>query len=407
MEKGLKIAYLVSEYPAVSHTFIFREIHELRKLGFQVLTASVKRPSNPGKMTEQEKRDAESTFYILSPPLKGVALALAVLFSMPLRFARMAAYAMGTVRKRTGGILKPLAYLVEACGLLWWASRNKVGHVHVHFANPAATVALIASRTGLLEFSMSVHGPDVFYNVERNMLDLKVRHAKFVRCISHFCRSQLMMFAPPGIWDKFRIVRCGVDPEVFKPNGHVAGGIPEILSIGRLVPAKGWHVLIKAFAALKETGLDFRATMVGGGSVAEELKEEVSRLGLGDRVELVGAVSPDKVHFFYDRADIFVLPSFAEGVPVVLMEAMAKEIPVVSTRITGIPELIEDGRSGFLATPSDHAELAGKIESLVRDGKTREMLGKEARRKVMEKYNLAENCRDMADLFRAFVKGDE
>jgi len=396
-----KIAYLSSEYPGISHTFILREILALRKSGIEVEAASIRKPAHLAAMTSMEQEEAAGAFYIKSAGIRRFARAHgSLLRRSPGGFLRMAGRTLSLMLRGLSRPLKGAAYLAEAVVLEEWMRERGIEHVHVHFANPAATVALVASACGEVSFSVSVHGPDVFYNVDGNVLAEKVKRASFVRCISHYCRSQLMRLVPYEFWTRLHIVRCGVDPTVFLPRPLPANETPEILCVGRLTPSKGQHVLLEACALLESRGVPFHLTLVGGGEDEDSVESLAEKLGLGRKVEFTGPVGQEKVHECYDRADVFVLPSFAEGVPVVLMEAMAKEIPCVATRITGIPELIEDGADGILVPPSDEDALARALEGLLADASLREKLGKRGREKVLNRYNLDDNCRLMGDLLR-------
>ncbi|OQY43023.1 MAG: colanic acid biosynthesis glycosyltransferase WcaL [Desulfobacteraceae bacterium 4572_87] len=395
-----KVVYLASEYPGISHTFIFREIRSLRQQGFHVMTASIRRPGNLEKMTPDEKADAANTLYIKdSPLLKVVASHLALLFRNPKSYFFMLRQSVSFSRMGFRNILKAMAYFAEAGALLRWMHNHQMTHVHVHFANPAATVAMIAATYGTIRYSMSVHGPDVFYNVDTILLAEKVKRASAVRCISYYCRSQLMRLVPHDLWSRFHIVRCGIDPARFAPRPDPENEIPEILCLGRLVPAKGQHILLEACGLLQQRKIPFHMTYVGGGEDRNSLELLAGNLGIADRVEFTGAVGQDEVHRYYDRTDLFVLASFAEGVPVVLMEAMAKEVASVSTRITGHPELIEDGVDGILVAPSDVEGLANKLQELISDPDLRRKLGVQGRLKVLDIYDLDRNCKQMAEFF--------
>jgi glycosyltransferase involved in cell wall biosynthesis len=403
--KKSRIAYLASEYPAISHTFIIREIQALRGQGFDIRTASIRTPDSLGKMTDSEKSDATNTLYVKDLPLIKIALAHLVMFSTsPLKYLFMLKEAIMLGCRGPRNILKGLAYFAEAGIILHWMCRNSIAHIHVHFANPAATVAMIASSYGTVSYSMSVHGPDVFYNEDQLLLAEKVKRALFVRCISYYCRSQLMRMISHSMWKKLDTVRCGIDPRIFSPVRRDDADTSEILCVGRLVPAKGQHILLEACGHLKKRGVPFRLTYVGDGDDRASLEGLSDELGLADSITFAGAVSQDEVHQYYDQADIFVLASFAEGVPVVLMEAMAKEIPSVSTCITGIPELIEDGKNGVLVAPSDTDGLADRLEELLGSESLRKKLGTEGRRKVLRRYNLAQNCEMMGDLFNRHLR---
>jgi len=404
MNISLKIAYLASEYPGISHTFIFREIAALRELGIKVITASIRRPAHLDKMTAPEKADAHATFYIKTSSIKHIVTAhLSLLKQSPGRYLSMLGQAVSLSRQDPRSLFKGIAYFAEAGLLVKWMQDNHTDHVHVHFANPAATVAMIATVYGTMTFSMSVHGPDVFYNVDTGLLAEKVIRAKAVRCISHYCTSQLMRLVPHGLWSKFTIVRCGIDKEKFSPRPEPNNTVPEILCVGRLVPAKGQHVLLDACGILKERGINFTLTFVGDGEDRPTLESLSRTLGIADRVTFTGAIGQDEVPGYYDRADIFALASFAEGVPVVLMEAMAKEIPSVSTCITGIPELIEDGKNGVLTAPSDTKDLAHRLQQLINDPALRTTLGRKGRQQVLAHYDLNDNCARMADFFKGFL----
>jgi len=404
MKKPLKIAYLASEYPGISHTFIFREIAVLRELGIDVITASIRRPANLDKMTATEKIDAENTLYIKTATVKRIAGShFSLMTNSPGRYFAMLKQAITLSRQGPRNLLKGIAYFVEAGILVKWMQDNHTDHVHVHFANPAATVAMIGAVYGTTTFSISVHGPDIFYNVDTGLLAEKVIQAKAIRCISHYCRSQLMRLIPHRLWSKLDIVRCGIDKEKYSPRPEPGNTVPEILCVGRLVPAKGQHILLDACGILKQRGIDFTLTYVGDGEDRESLKTLSQTLGIAPQVTFTGAIGQDEVPGYYDRADIFAIASFAEGVPVVLMEAMAKEIPSISTRITGIPELIDNGINGLLTAPSDTTDLADKLQLLIENTSLRTTLGKKGRQQVLEKYDLNENCKIMADFFKGFL----
>jgi len=400
----LKLAYLSSEYPGISHTFIFREIKTLRELGIPVLTASIRKPAHIDKMTSEEQKDAKNTIYIKSSSISHIITCHRSLIKKSFKdYLVMLAKSASFTVNAPHSVVKGVGYFIEAGILLSWMHKNNVNHLHVHFANPAATVAMIASYFGTIFFSLSVHGPDMFYNVDTALLAEKVKCAKRVRCISLYCRSQLMRIIPYNMWGKLDIVRCGIDPDKFLPRSEPDNKIPEILCVGRLVPAKGQHILLSACGILKERGIKFSLIFVGDGEDGPSLEHLACELGINDHVTFTGAIGQDQVVHYYNRADIFALVSFAEGVPVVLMESMAKQIPCVSTNITGIPELIENSENGILLQPSDIEGLANALETLITDKELRERLGRQGRKKVTEDYNLSANCRMMADFFRNFL----
>lgn len=396
-----KLIYFCSEFPGISHTFIFREIEMLKDSGFEILTASVNFPHHTDKMSSREQALSAQTVYLKRTSAEEIARTLFLGFlKNPLMIFGMIRGAIVLVlMKGPKSFKKSIGYFIEAVLLVDMAQKRNVRHVHVHFANPAATVALIASRSRKIRYSLSIHGPDVFYDIEKNLLREKIDAAAFVRCISHYCRSQLCRLIPYKDWSKLVIIRCGVDPTVFSPRPVPENKTPQLLCVGRLTRNKGQHVLIEACARLKETATPFHLTFVGDGEDLESLRHQASMAGLEKEVTFAGALGQDALKAVYRTATVFILPSFAEGVPVVLMEAMAMEIPVISTCITGIPELVESGKDGILTTPADSETLFRKIKLLIEEPLLCSRLGKQARKKVMGDYDLAENCRSLVALF--------
>jgi glycosyltransferase involved in cell wall biosynthesis len=394
------IAYLCSEYPAISHTFIFREIESLRKAGMIVHTASIRRSSNLSVMTSSEQLEAEKTLMVLSQPLLLILSAhLHCMYKNPTGYLRMATGALKLLIKGPKSPIKAFGYFAEAGILLQWMHQLDITHIHEHFANPTAIVAMLMKTYGGINYSLSVHGPDIFYTVDSALLSEKIREAAFVRCISHYCRSQIMRISEPSTWNKLHIVRCGVNPDLYTVRRDPRNAIANILCVGRLVPAKGQHILLEACRLLKQEGLSFHVTIIGEGPDSKSLEEFTTLYDLNDIVTFTGVLGQNTVRDYYDKADIFVLASFAEGVPVVLMEAMAKEISVISTRITGIPELIEHEHDGLLATPGDADDLAHQIRKLLVDSDLRSKYGQAGRKKVISLYNQHLNNHSMVNLF--------
>lgn len=406
----LRLAYLVSRYPAVSHTFILREVLRLRELGFALETASINSPDQPpDKLTAAERAETERTYYIKQQGLWGAITAQwATLITQPAGFFRGLKFALCL----GGADLKKLAYSVfyfaEALIIGQWMRRRGLTHLHVHFATPAATVALIVCRIFPMTFSMTVHGPDEFYDAPGYYLAEKIAGAHFICCIGYYARSQLMKLSPPDHWDKFEISPLGVDPDLFTPRPFQANPQPfEIICVGRLTPAKGQAILLDAIARLRREGRHLRLRIVGDGPDRAMLERFAAENQLGDAVIFTGAVNQDQIRALYAAADIFALASFAEGIPVVLMEAMAMSIPCVTTWITGIPELIRNGEDGLLVAPSDAAGLAQAIARLMDDPELRRQLGEAGRDRVSAKYHLNHNIDRLAAIFRRRLGGGE
>ena len=384
------IAYLASRYPAVSHTFIEREVRGLRRRGAEVTTFAIRPTSSEDLRTDVDQEEAATTVAVL-PATAGQVLDahLAALRASPGRYLRTLLRAL---RLSGGGLrstLWQLFYFAEA-GLLWRALDGRgIRHVHAHFANVASDVALLGAALGGpgWSWSFTMHGPTEFDDVTAYRLREKVRDARFVACIGDYCRSQLMKLVEPELWPKLSIVRCGVDAARFVPVDRTGRGGPlQLLCLGRLVPDKGQGVLVEAVAQLVERGIDVRLTLAGDGPDRAALERRVRDLGLADAVRFVGAVGQDRVLELYAEADVFCLASFAEGIPVVLMEAMARGLPVVTTRIMGVPELVLDGSTGLLVAPGRAAPLATAIETLAADPDRRARLGQAAATFVADEF---------------------
>lgn len=400
--KAPKLAYLVSQYPAISHTFILREIRRLRVLGAEIETASINTPDrSTASLDIDETEEMENTFYIKKQGFINAAFALAkMMFISPVRLLQGIWLALSLGGYGIKRLFKHFAYLGEAALLGQWMQSLGISHVHVHFANPASTVALLSSYLFPISFSLTVHGPDEFYDVTLNHLPLKVQKAQFIVCVSDYAQSQLMRISPISEWYKFNVIRLGVDPEVFVPTFEPVHNRPcQILCVGRLVPSKGQHILMIAFDKLIQKGKKAHLRLVGGGPDYNDLEKEARRRNLQNHVYFSGPLNPHQVVDAYKYADVVALASFAEGVPVVLMEAMAMEIPCVASAINGIPELIRHNAEGLLVPPSNIEQLTQALELLVDDAELRRRLGRAGRSRIQEKFNLEENVESLFYFF--------
>jgi glycosyltransferase involved in cell wall biosynthesis len=391
---------VTSEYPAVSETFVVREIRQLRAMNFDIKVASINRPAHSlARMTEAEREEVRGTFYVKVAGLGAILRAhLSTLARTPVAYLRGLVFAI-----RLGGldlrrILFGIFYFGEAVVIGQWMQSLKARQLHVHFANAASTVVLIASRTFPIDFSFTMHGPDELYDVPGFFLKEKIAAASMVCCIGYFARSQLMRLAAPADWGKLKVVPLGIDPSIFVARkSRPRPATLEVVCVGRLVPAKGQHILLDAVATLVRSGHKLRLRFVGDGPDRPSLERAAAQLD--DVVIFEGAVNQDRVVGIYRDADIFVLASFAEGIPVVLMEAMAMEVPCISTYVAGIPELIRNEIDGILVMPSDDRALAAAIERLILDPDLRTRLGAAGRKRVMQKYDLNCNVAHLAQLF--------
>ncbi|MGA8746100.1 MAG: glycosyltransferase [Solirubrobacterales bacterium] len=403
------IAYLCSEYPAISHTFVLREVEALRQRNLEIATFTIRRTNPERLLSEADRREAARTVSIL-PPRWGRLLAahMKLLARSPRAYLATLAFSLGLARPGARGRLWQLFYFAEA-GFLWNECHNRgIRHIHAHLANAAADIAMLTAHLGsnlgpgeAWSWSFTMHGPTEFFDLRHYRLAEKLSSARFVICISDFARSQLMALAEPKAWSHFHVVHMGVPVETFTPakSANTIANIPNILYVGRLVPEKGQAVLLEAVALLATRGHEISVTLVGDGALRPDLERRAEQLGLGSTTSFLGAVGQDEIRNLYERASIFCLPSFAEGVPVVLMEAMAMGVPVISTRIAGIPELVEDGQSGFLVSPGRADELADRLEKLLADPLLCQRLGRAGRDKILQDFDAQMLATQLSELF--------
>jgi colanic acid/amylovoran biosynthesis glycosyltransferase len=410
-----KIAYLCSRYPAVSHTFVLREVNALRRLGAEILTFSVRRAHSEHLLSQADQVAFSSTYAILPPRWTALFTAhLKLAVRAPAAYLSTLTLALRLAPAGLRGRVWQCFYFAESV-VLWKECRdNQIRHLHVHLANVAADVALLASHLGSAvdperpwSWSFTMHGPTEFSDVRHYRLAEKLASARFVVCISDYARSQLMALSPPETWERLHVVHVGVPVEQFTraPNGSAHEDEPTILCVGRHVPEKGQTVLLEATAILRRRGYKLNVTLAGDGPSRPALERLVEPLGIASCVSFPGAIGQDDIHGLYARAWIFCLPSFAEGIPVVLMEAMAMELAVVSTRITGIPELIDDGQTGLLVVPGRANELADALERLLTNPLLRREIGARAREKVLSAFNAGSCTEELYALFAEQLSG--
>ncbi len=392
----------------LSMIFIIREVVQLRARGFNIDVASINAADRSTEgLTAVEANEAALTHYIKPQGARGALMAhwqtLRRDWRGYLRGLRLV-FELGRTDLRD--VFYNLMYFTEALMVGVWMQRRGQQHLHAHLGAQAATVAMYVKAVFGFGFSITVHGPDEFYDAPGQYLGRKVEMADFIVCISHFARSQLMKLSAYEHWHKLEVSRLGVDPSVFLPRPFEANPeVFEIICVGRLCPAKGQHILVEAVEQLLLEGRSVRLRIVGDGPDRASLERHVHRLGRQREIIFEGAVNQDRIRNLYARAHIFSMPSFAEGIPVVLMEAMSMEIPCVTTRITGIPELIRDGIDGLLVAPSSVDELAAALGRLMDDAELRETLGHNGRLRVVEHYDLEKNVGRLGDIFQRRLGG--
>ena len=402
----MKLGYLVSQYPALSHTFVLREIRALRREGLEVCVVSVRRCDRPtAELSADEAEEARQTFSVLGAGyLHALAANLRVLCRHPLGYLRGLLYAWALTRGTPRLVLMYTFYFVEAVVAGEYFERRGITNIHTHFSS---TVLLILARIFRVRYSLTAHGSGEFVDVVGFHLAEKVAGATFVATIAQYGMSQVLNASAPAHWHKVVMLPLGVDVASFRPRHApaAAGGPFRLLTVGRLSAPKGYPILIEAVALLRKRGRDVALTLVGEGPLRPLLEELVARHGLAACVSLAGACNHDRLVHHYEASDGFVLPSFLEGLPVVLMEAMAMELPCVATWISGVPELIDDEVEGLLVPPASATAIADAVGQLMLDREAARRLGVAARRKVVDQYNLTRNVERLAQEFRARLAG--
>lgn len=383
------IAYLTGEYPKVSHTFIQREIAALRALGTEVETCTVRRANPKDVVGEDQKTEEAKTFCILETaraPHRLIGAHLKALRTAPGRWFSALRLAWHTRSPGAKALLYQLFYFAEAGVLAAHLKAKGVVHLHNHFGNSSCTVAMLTSEISGIPYSFTEHGPALFFEPMRWRIDEKVARARSIVAISHFCRSQLMLFSDQKHWPRISIVHCGVDPDRYGRKPRKSFG-KHVLFVGRLDAVKGAPLLLQAFAALRTDHPDATLTLIGDGADRPTLEAQAQALDLRDAVTFAGYQPQEAVADFLEEADFLVLPSFAEGVPVVLMEAMASRIPVIATQVAGVSELIINGETGFVVPPGDVPTLIQKMHTLLSDPDLCRRMGTAGRQKVRTDFN--------------------
>ncbi|MDB5331875.1 MAG: glycosyltransferase [Phycisphaerales bacterium] len=402
---SLRLAYMTGEYPRATDTFIQREVAALRSAGVHVQTLSVRRPPDKENVGPETQAERSGTRYLLPfCPWDLFKTHAKLLAGSPRRYFSALRTALFVRPAGVKPLVWQMAYFAEA-GLVARAMRdNQLSHLHNHFSNSSCSVAMLASELGGFTFSFTMHGPAEFFEPKYWRIDEKIRRALFVCCISHFCRSQAMVFAPQEKWEKLHVVHCGVDPKQFAPAQHTGEG-QRLLFVGRLAAVKGLPVLLESLALLKKSRGDILLTVAGDGPDRAKLEQQARDLGVEANVKFLGYQSQTQVRQLLAETDVFVMASFAEGVPVVLMEAMAAGVPVVATRIAGVPELVEDGISGYLVPPGDAASLADRTLALLEDSGLRQRFGKAGRATVEAEFNVTTESRRLVEVLTGALEG--
>ena len=403
----MNIAYFINQYPKVSHSFIRREILALERLGFTVHRFALR--GWDGEIVDTEDiRERDKTAYILKAGLAGLLMqTLRTAFSYPAAFLRAlcAALRVGVHADRPWPY--HLVYLAEACLLMTWARQRGIDHIHAHFGTNSAEVVMLAYLLGGPGYSFTVHGPEEFDKTTFLHLREKIHHAAFVVAISSYTRSQLYRWADYRDWGKIQVVHCGLEPSFYDVPPLPLPQAPRMVCVGRLCEQKGQLLLVKAASMLAEKGIAFEIVLAGDGEMRAEIEHLIKLYSLQTHITITGWISSDQVREQLLQARALVLPSFAEGLPVVIMEALAFRRPVLTTYVAGIPELVRDGECGWLIPAGDVRELARAMELLLATPLTQlQAMGEAGYDRVTQRHSVDIEAGKLADLFHSFIKDD-
>lgn len=397
----MKVAYLINQYPKVSHSFIRREILAVETCNLEVHRFSI-RSLQSELVDEADQQEYSKTQFVLNVGILGLLTnLLQVALTHPFRFLKSFKLAVQLGWGSDRGLLLHFAYLAEACVLLNQFNRSGIQHLHAHFGTNSATVSLLCQTLGGPPYSFTVHGPEEFDKAEAIALPEKIKHAKFVVAISSYGKSQLFRWCDYKEWSKIQVVHCGVDP-MFLDYPFVP--IPperRLVCVGRLSEQKGHLLLVEAVSQLVAEGLNFKLVFVGDGPLRPQIEHLISTLNLQNHIEITGWATNAQVQQHLLSSQALVLPSFAEGLPVVIMEALALGRPVISTYVAGIPELVEPGKSGWLVPAGSLDDLTAALRTaLTTPIEQLEQMGKVGAAKVAENHNIKIEAEKLAALFQ-------
>jgi colanic acid/amylovoran biosynthesis glycosyltransferase len=395
-----RIAYLINQYPKVSHTFIRREMQALERQGLEVERFALRGWDAPTP-DDADRAERARTRYLLRPgalPLVGATVAAA--FGAPVRFVQTLVLALRMARHGERPWPYHLIYLAEACRLRRWLRESKSEHLHAHFGTNSAEVAMLVHALGGPPYSFTVHGPEEFDKPGALHLGEKVRRAAFVVAIGSYGRSQLYRWAGHLDWPRIEVVHCGLDADFLAAPSTAPPDVARLVCIGRLCEQKGQLLLVEAASRLVRAGVPLQLVLAGDGEMRGAIEALVHQRSLGDHVRITGWIGSDQVREELVGARALVLPSFAEGLPVVIMEAMALGRPVISTYVAGIPELVRNGEDGWLVPAGDIDALAESMRAcLTAQPVELARMGEAARARVRARHDVDVEAAKLARLF--------
>jgi len=400
----MKIAYLVNIYPTTSHSFIRREIWALESLGLPIERFTIRVKAQDIVDVRDQEELSKTRIILQSGVLNLLAFLIKTILFSPLAFIRALGLTWKVGRVSERGLWINWIYLVEACTLKHWLEEKRIDHLHVHFGTNPTTVAMLCEVLGGPGFSFTVHGPEEFDRVTAIALPEKIKRARFVIVISSYGRSQLYRWSDAQDWPKIHLVRCGLEPEFLQLAPLPLPTPPQFVCVGRLSEQKGQILLLQAWARLIGEGKKLKLLLVGDGPLRPLIEKAIAELNLQDQVEITGWATGQEVKNWINSARAMVLPSFAEGLPVVLMESLAMGRPVVSTYIAGIPELVEPGISGWLVPAGDLERLVDTLQTVLDTPlPTLTQMGLKGRQVVLQRHDVMKEVKILASLFAQYA----
>ncbi|WP_085664783.1 glycosyltransferase [Pseudomonas sp. B5(2017)] len=398
----MRIAYFINQYPKVSHSFIRREILALERQGVEVQRIAL-RGWDAELQDAEDSSEQARTRYVLQRGVKGLlAPSWQVLRAQPRRFFQALWLAMRLGLRADRAWPYHLVYLAEACQVLQWLKAGEAKHVHAHFGTNSTEVVMLANVLGGPAYSFTVHGPEEFDKPQFLHMGEKVRRAAFVAAVSSYGRSQLFRWVAHDHWAKVKVVHCGLERSFHELAPVGVPTAPRLVCVGRLCEQKGQLLLLEAARVLAARAIAFELVLAGDGEMRGQIEALIARHGLQQQVRITGWISSAQVREEILTARALVLPSFAEGLPVVIMEAMALRRPVLTTYVAGIPELVRPGENGWLFPAGAVDELAAAMaDCLAQPAEALQRMGEAARQRVLQRHDIDTEAARLASYFKA------
>jgi colanic acid/amylovoran biosynthesis glycosyltransferase len=399
-----RIGYLIGQFPAINHYYLLLEIGNLRAMGIDIRIASIDPPDRTPEELKADERALLPEIYLVKrePEAKALGALLGRFFGGPISFLSALGQAYSFTRTQRRPRIYALYYIAEAVLIARWMKRFEIGHLYASFTS---NIAVLVRMLYGFPVSFGVYGYGELYDPIGTQLARKIDQSVFVRSVSKHGVGQMMLASPAEQWPKLRYIALGIAPEAFPPRALRSEQPFDIVCVGRLSPEKGHRLVLAALESLISQNVIVTIRFIGDGPDRAFLEADAARRGISSHVVFEGRVSQQRLDQVYGSASASVLASLYEGIPIVLMEAMSREIPCIAPAINGIPELIIHGESGMLFNPGDVEELAAQIIKLVQDSELAHRLGKAGRERILRYYDIAPNTAILADVFREFYDG--